>query len=216
MTTFRIPRVAAAVLVTATTLAAQFDDLRAEANREALVERIKEQMHAIDDALLDAGEAESIREHLAGVKESHRGVIRDIEELIQSVKYQRSNSSSSSGAPQQQQQQQQQGQQPQPQPRDADQRQPQSDSDPNQRIEDGTRPEDAPQSADAQPEERPNTGLPPQETGDFLREDLDGRWGLLPPKLQERLMNLHVDDVPERYRQWLEAYTRAVHSSEDR
>jgi hypothetical protein len=33
---------------------------------------------------------------------------------------------------------------------------------------------------------------------------------VLPPKLQERLMNLHVDDVPERYRTWLEAYVREL------
>ena len=38
----------------------------------------------------------------------------------------------------------------------------------------------------------------------------DGRWGVLPPKLQERLMNLHVDDIPDRYRLWLEAYVHEL------
>ena len=51
---------------------------------------------------------------------------------------------------------------------------------------------------------------PPAATGDFLRRDTDARWGVLPPKLQERLMNLHVDAIPERYRTWLAAYVREL------
>jgi len=55
---------------------------------------------------------------------------------------------------------------------------------------------------------------PPDPIGSFTREDSDQRWGLLPPKLQERLLNLHVDDVPAQYRVWLEAYIRRLHSLE--
>ena len=51
---------------------------------------------------------------------------------------------------------------------------------------------------------------PPAATGDFLRRDTDARWGVLPPKLQERLLNLHVDAIPERYRTWLAAYVREL------
>jgi hypothetical protein len=66
--------------------------------------------------------------------------------------------------------------------------------------------------ADRPPDGGQRSGqLPPADaTGDFLRHDLDARWGVLPPKLQERLMNLHVDDVPQRHRLWLEACVREL------
>jgi hypothetical protein len=51
---------------------------------------------------------------------------------------------------------------------------------------------------------------PPEALADFLQADTDGRWGVLPPKMQERLMNLHLDGVPERYRAWLDAYVREL------
>jgi hypothetical protein len=35
-----------------------------------------------------------------------------------------------------------------------------------------------------------------------------GRWGLLPPRLQEALQNASGADIPLRYRRWLEEYHR--------
>jgi hypothetical protein len=35
-----------------------------------------------------------------------------------------------------------------------------------------------------------------------------GRWGLLPPRLQEALRNSAGTEVPSRYRRWLEEYHR--------
>lgn len=75
------------------------------------------------------------------------------------------------------------------------------------------RPSDVPAPAPAPP--RPGAQStaqqpPPAATGDYLRRDTDARWGVLPPKLQERLLNLHVDAIPERYRTWLAAYVREL------
>ncbi|HEX5010956.1 MAG TPA: hypothetical protein VFY71_11195 [Planctomycetota bacterium] len=39
---------------------------------------------------------------------------------------------------------------------------------------------------------------------------------MLPPKLQERLMNLHLQAIPERYRDWLAAYVRQMNRLDER
>jgi len=38
--------------------------------------------------------------------------------------------------------------------------------------------------------------------------DISGRWGLLPPKVQEEILNSNVEDFPQKYRKWLEEYYR--------
>jgi len=194
-----------------------------EAEMEALVERIRANLERVDQLLLDTSEADEVASGIDDAVDTHVQVIRDLEDLIKMMKYTPSSSSSSSSSSDQpqspssqppprendgdnQQQQQQQGEQPQSpqeQSQDAGSQDEQSKQDP----QDGTR--DA-----ASPRQDQGGPPPPDPIGDFTREDTDQRWGLLPPKLQERLLNLHVDDVPERYRLWLEAYIRRMHALE--
>jgi hypothetical protein len=142
-------------------------------------------------------------------------VIAGLEDLIKQIKYRRSqNPSSSDGGGG--------GGQSQAQPRGADDRsqaesaqapQPkeQGGKDPKpQQQQGGQKPQDGRSDATQGTQRDGQQPPPPSATEDFLRRDTDARWGVLPPKLQERLMNLHTDDIPERYRTWLEAYVREL------
>ena len=196
------------------------------AQQEALVQQIRENLALIDQLLLDASEADDVGAGLSDVRKKQVDVVTDLEELIKQIKYQRSSSSSSSGQsdsppqdqnqppPRQsdgQQQQDQQGQQPQS-PQEQQQGDQQQEGQ-EQQQQGQERPQGG-QPDNQQPTQQDGGPPPPDPLGDFTREDTDDRWGLLPPKLQERLLNLQVDEVPERYRQWLEAYSRSVHQLE--
>jgi len=195
----------------------------------ALMQRIQENLARIDETLLSTIETVDPASTLESVRQTHMDVIRDLEELINQAKYRPSNRNSGGGG----------GGQSQPPPR----QQPESESNPResdgsnapkpgeeeppgspqgregrqeQPRPQGSEPQDGDQLDDSDPA-RNNMGGPPpeEELGDPIREDSDARWGLLPPKLQERLMNLHVDDVPSRYRDWLTAYIRALQRLEE-
>ncbi len=193
-----------------------------EDEMEALVERIRANLARVDELLLDTSEADEVATGIDDAVDTHVQVIRDLEDLIKMMKYTPSSSSSSSSSSDQpqspssqpppresdgdQQQEQQQGEQPQS-PQEQSQDGSTQDEQAQENPQDGTR--DA-----ATPRQEQGGPPPPDPIGDFTREDTDQRWGLLPPKLQERLLNLHVDDVPERYRLWLEAYIRRMHALE--
>lgn len=202
---------------------------------QVLIDRIREAMSRIDEALEQAVDAEAPVEGLDRAMASHRQVIRDIDELISQIKYQKSSNSSGGGGGQQSQSESQSQQQQSresdgqnsPQPGESEsQSQEQQGSEQEQGQQEGSEGEQPQQQGGG--EEQPSDGMdeqagqqrdadqppPPDDTGEFLRADTDGRWGLLPPKLSERLMNLHVDDVPARYRTRLDAYIKAMQRQE--
>jgi hypothetical protein len=198
-----------------------------EAN--ALVQRIQENLAKIDETLLSTFDTDDPAGTIEAVRQTHMDVIRDLEELIKQAKYQPSSSGGGGG-----------GSESQPPP----QQQPESESEPRE-SDGSSAPEPGEQDATETPQghegeqeqqqqqsegeeprgdqlddsdpARNNMGGPPpeEELSDPIREDTDARWGLLPPKLQERLMNLHVDDVPARYHDWLSAYIRAMQRLEE-
>ncbi len=188
---------------------------------EALVARVQENLAAIDRALAEAADAPRAASPIERARQGHLAAIRDLEELIKSVKYQRSPESRGGGG------------QPPPQgdspsgsspPRSSDgQSAPQPPSSgsresetppPSSSASGENRPQDG-EAAGGEPRPDPSDAPPPPSPTDrFLRTDTDARWGVLPPKLQEQLLNLHVDDVPERYRAFLDAYVRAVNRQE--
>ena len=185
---------------------------------QKLVDRVKEQLAAVDEALQNAADADKAADDLAAARQAHLSVIRDIEELIKQVKYTQSQSQSRSGqAGSGRPQDGSSGQKPPPQaePRESDgeaHSEPKPGSRPPQPepgTPDGGRPDQQPPG-----QEDARKPPPPPETGRFERQDTDARWGLLPPKIQERLMNLHVDDMPERYRVWMDAYIRKLNALE--
>ncbi|HYN64243.1 MAG TPA: hypothetical protein VES36_06525 [Candidatus Limnocylindrales bacterium] len=185
---------------------------------EALVERVKAQLAAVDAALQAAAEADKAASDLTAARQAHLSVIRDIEELIKQVKYSECQTGQAGGKPNSKPQ----DGKPQPQQSPPDPRE--SDGQEHSEPKPGNKPPQA-KPKDGQPESgEPNAQPPattpgdqpppPPETGRFDREDTDARWGLLPPKIQERLMNLHVDDLPERYRVWMDAYIRQLNRLE--
>ncbi len=202
-----------------------------------LVERIRKSLGEVNEALLDAADAdaEMVKGEFDRALISHRKAIRDIEELINQIKYQQSTSSSSSGGGQQQQQQQSPSQSesearesdgqnaPQPNQSSGSQQQDQQaqgseSGQQDQQTQDGSSSNEEQRDglSDADGSQQDANGPPPEDpTAPFSRTDTDGRWGLLPPKLQERLMNLHVNDVPSRYRRHLDAYIRALNAQAD-
>jgi hypothetical protein len=207
------------LLFTTVLLVAPAQDAGAS-SAEALVERIREELEAVDRALAEASEAEAVSGELEAAREAHLAVIRDIESLIRQVKYRRNPQQSGGGPSQQQQQSQQMEGQPQPRPSDAQQApepqpgQRETSGEPQDQQGEQEQPEGGGPDASLPRQERGDRPPPPDETGRFTRPDTDARWGLLPPKIQERLMNLHVDDVPERYRAWMDAYIRELNRLE--
>ncbi|HTE06462.1 MAG TPA: hypothetical protein VK824_09720 [Planctomycetota bacterium] len=188
---------------------------------EALVKRIQSSLGEVDAALQQASEGETAAAGVESAKRKHLEVIRDIDALIKQIKYQQSRNPSGGGGG---------GGKPSEDPLSG--KSPPQPSDGSQAPKPGGKPGTQPEPQSGQDEQQgrkpagsqPKDGtpganeeggrLPPDATGKYTRTDMDARWGLLPPKLQERLMNLHVDDVPERYRAWLDAYIHALNSRE--
>jgi len=186
---------------------------------QVLVDRVKQQLVAVDEALQAAADADTASDDLATARKAHLSVIRDIEELIKQVKYTESKSQSRAGrAGSNGQQGGSPDEQPPPQaaPRESDgeaHSEPKPGNQPPQPEPGAAQPEGG--RPDSQPPGQEDSRRPPPpETGRFERPDTDARWGLLPPKIQERLMNLHVDDMPERYRVWMDAYIRKLNALE--
>ncbi len=196
---------------------AQLSEVDDDLSAEVLVERIKASLIEVDEALEDAAAADAVTDEVDRAMSAHRRTIRDIDELIKQFKYQAGGGGGGGGKPQQQQQQQQQQSNSQQRESDGSQQDPSQQDDPTaqKQREDGG--EDQPDGhANDQPGEQRSADQPPPpgEQARFERQDTDDRWGLLPPKLQERLLNLHLDDIPERYRTHLEAYIKAMHRVE--
>lgn len=199
---------------------------------EAIVQRIRETQRLIDDTLIEAADADrgGFAALLAEVRLRHIDVIRDLEELIKQAKYSQSPQSNSGGGESDSESQ----GSPSPDASESSSR----ESDGSSAPEPSEQGAEAPEPGGTEGQEQPAGGAeqpaggepddgagsneqaggppPPDPTKPVTRQDTDDRWGLLPPKLQERLMNLHVDDVPERYRSWLEAYVRSMHALEQR
>ncbi|MDG2148358.1 MAG: hypothetical protein P8N09_02425 [Planctomycetota bacterium] len=197
-----------------------------QAEMEALVERIRENLVRVDELLLESADADDVASGIDGVVDSHIQVIRDLESLIKQMKYTPSSSRSSSSSGDESSQES--SSQPPPRENDGSQKQPDGEEQPKspqeQSASESAQEQENEQGAQPKPQDGADEGEvprseqggppPPDPIGNFTREDSDQRWGLLPPKLQERLLNLHVDDLPEQYRIWLEAYIRRMHSLE--
>jgi hypothetical protein len=67
------------------------------------------------------------------------------------------------------------------------------------------------EDARARDQERARTSPPKSATEQLRRRpDWKERWGILPPKEAENLVNAMSGKIPERYRRWIEAYYRRV------
>lgn len=187
---------------------------------EELVQRIHEGMKKVDENLMDAkarGVSETIEENIRNIeklledtrKQSDQ-VISDLDELIKSIKYQQCNSGGSGSPP----------------PPDLSNSEKQPENQPRSEQEDqGLQKHDTPQDKDSEKDEKPgearpedspgakNQGKTPPSGKDSEKADhvdVSGRWGVLPPKIQNDILNFNIESFPEKYRKWLEEYYKRI------
>ncbi|MBL8767745.1 MAG: hypothetical protein JNL94_10290 [Planctomycetes bacterium] len=189
-----------------------------EMKAKQLVAQIKKDLAKIDDLLLRADEAggadakaamddvkKNIEKLLQQTRDAHSQVIDNIEELARLTKYKKSSDGQGEDRNQQQQ----------PQPQQNAERE--KDKDPQNLKEQG-QPKDQ-QKGEQKPEDgQPDKGKgeqredgmkpPPSETEKHEREDTRGRWGNLPPKVQEQIDARSYDRIPAKYRRILDEYYR--------
>jgi hypothetical protein len=197
---------------------------RAQVDPEAekirkLVVKIQKEMKEVDQLLLRAdrpSEAASkidetiknIQDLLKSTEQKQSDVIKGIEELVRLAKYQQSQQSSSQRDQQKPQKPDGQDEQEQKRPKDPEPQELQK-----QQGQGQDQPKDQ-QEQETTPEQKRANRLPPgSEKGQFVRPDLKDRWGVLPSKEQEDLINAMSSRIPERYRRWIEEYYRRVSKS---
>ncbi|TAH37890.1 MAG: hypothetical protein EYC70_06805 [Planctomycetota bacterium] len=166
----------------------------------ALMEDVREGFRKTDLALQEARTAaDQLAEDDAPVREKLQSAVGEadallgkIEELLQKLPVQESQQQQSSSSSQQQQQQRPQQDQRQRPAQPQDQRgQPHDNRD------------------SASQEQRPALSPPPDSPRiPFLFDPRYGAWGELPVRLQSALENATAEELPLRYRRWLEEYYR--------
>ncbi|MBU0754055.1 MAG: hypothetical protein KJ645_02880 [Planctomycetes bacterium] len=132
-------------------------------------------------------------------------VIQDLDELIKSVKYMQCSSGGGGSPPPDSKDSQQQENKPRQEEQDQGLKEnpSQEQADRNPRPEE-TRPEEGP----GRQENGEKPPSPPTEQVEHA--DLSGRWGVLPPKIQQDILNFNIEEFPEKYRKWLEDYYKRV------
>lgn len=221
--------VLACVLGSSVAQAQSADEIRAK----ELQAKIKKDMAEIDALLLNAEKAspaatkekleevkKNLDEMLKNVQSKQGQVMSDIEELIKLAKSRKNNGKSGqqgqqSDAPDSQQEQggeRQREQAPDELQRQQEQKEGQQSqgeqSESQQKPENGKDPKDG--RADASKGEQEDGQAKPEgEKGKFERDDVRGRWGVLPPKVAEQLQQLGAGNYAERYRTLIERYYRA-------
>jgi hypothetical protein len=209
------------------------DEIRARELRA----RIQKQLGEIDEMLLEADKVKpaevaakgeevkkAIDELLATVQTKQSQVVSDIEEMIRLVKYRQNNQSQSQS--QSEGEQSQSGGSPKPSERDREggsdelkrQGEPKEGEQPGKEQEGEGQEGEQPQGGepDGGEGEQESGSLPPGEKERFQREDVTGRWGVLPPKVAEPLQRLGADEFPERYRKLILRYYRTVNERPER
>jgi len=196
--------------------------LKQPSGAEELVQRIQDSMQKIDDNLMNAqaeGVGNSLEENIRNIeklldetRQQSGQVIQDLEDLIQSVKYQQCSSGGSSDSP------------PPPDPNKSEQK-PENQPRSEQEEQGLQKHDDASKSNDPKEDGKPENGKPddspgsktqsktPPTPGDSEKTDhpdVSGRWGVLPPKIQNDILNFNIESFPQKYRKWLEEYYKRI------
>jgi hypothetical protein len=187
-----------------------------------LVERIQEGMKKIDENLMEAsasGVKEDLEENIRNIEKllndtqnMSSQVIQSLDQLIKSIKYKKCGSGSGQSPPQPKGSQEQENKPRDEQQDDSMKQNPQSQNEEGQeqdRPEDG-RPED--DRGNRQAKDDP----PPTDPERAEHTDVSGRWGVLPPKVQNDILNFNIEEFPQKYRKWLEEYYKRVNKQQDR
>lgn len=186
-----------------------------DARIKEIVERIRKTMKEVDEHLFTAGSSrtgrgeegkDEIKAILDKTREEHRQIIRDIDELIRSIEYEMQSSSSSPDR-----------QMPKPEQKEAEGQKPRQENPGESELkknpsakENEKNPEDGNPSKSKPKQEDARNRKQDKDPEQVDHRDTSGRWGLLPPKVQEEILNSNVEDFPQKYRKWLEEYYRTV------
>ena len=188
---------------------------------QALIERIRQGMHEIDKNLADASAA-GVREKLAenvrymeelinNTRGQSRDVINSLDELIRSIKYKKCSSGGGGMPPP-----------PDPSEKEKQKQQPRSETEDKELKKNPANQNEEGEPEDARPEEakgqknrakEPPNEKPPEEVD---HPDVSGRWGVLPPKIQNDILNFNIENFPEKYRKWLEEYYKRINQRKRR
>ena len=66
------------------------------------------------------------------------------------------------------------------------------------------------------PSQEKNEPKPPKPPEKVDHPDISGRWGVLPPKIQDDILNFNIDNFPQKYRKWLEEYYKSINRKKRR
>jgi hypothetical protein len=189
-----------------------------------LVERIQESMKKIDENLMDAsasGVKENLEENIRNIEKllnetqnMSSSVIQDLDQLIKSIKYKKCGSGSGQPPPKPQGSQQQDNK-PREEQQDDSLKQNQQPENQNRDGQEQDRPEDG-RPQDDRGNQQAKDDPPPTDPERAGHADVSGRWGVLPPKIQNDILNFNIEEFPQKYRKWLEEYYKRVNRQQDR
>lgn len=185
---------------------------------EEILQRIGETLREVEQLMVEmsfeaestgAGQTKVVEEIDKLLDEAGRqqqAVLDGIDELIEMARQQQQQQSQQGGSSSQQRQDQQQQQQEQQQQQNPSQ-QDQAGQPENQEEKNGNQPEDA-QNGKGDPKNPRRPGDPAPE--EHWSQDVNGRWGALPPKLQELIRQGDPAKFPPQYREMLEEYYKRL------
>ncbi len=169
------------------------EEVLAEVDR--LADLVREGFRKVDVGLQEArdrvdepdAQADDFTNRLGVTAADADQLLADMEELLETIPELKSDSQSSGG-----------GGQSSSEPEEAQ----------NQDASGEQRDQEVPQPGDGEEEGPEGEGAPKNSYLRLLFDQNAGAWGMLPPRLQEALENAVIEDVPLRYRRWLDEFHR--------
>ena len=163
---------------------------------DELVDQVRDGFQDVHQALLSARDQLDVEQsdsillpQLSLAQDTAHRLVASLEELLENIPTQESNSSSANGADNKQ------GDSGDSKPEDT------------QNHENPSGAAQKPQNNSGKEDERgKSSSLSPEQR--ILFEQQNGHWGSLPPRLQEALQNAAVENMPLRYRRWLKEFHR--------
>ncbi len=204
----------------------QADEIKAK----ELQAKIRKEMGEIDELLLQAAKdapkdaaarIEQVKADLdkllKDIQSKQSQAVTDIEELVRMAKRQSNSGGKGSGEPDpknspQQKQQDERGKDP-----EVDKLKQQGEKDKGEGKQKPEEKSGQPKDGGpdkSKPDQQKADGVdPPSEKEKYQRENVAGRWGVLPPKVQEMFQKLSQNEFPDRYRELLLQYYRTRNKS---
>lgn len=177
---------------------------------EELIHTVREDFARVDQRVSEARQAADAQSGETQVQDALQGAVEEADVLIENMEtlleklWQTENQDPSGAGGQQNRRRQPQDGQQQQQEQPGDVQREQNQSSPDEPL-------DGSQGGDD--EQRLGNRPPDSLRRILLFDQRRGKWGKLPPRLQGALENSNAEDLPLRYRRWLEEYHRRSHGN---